>query len=318
MRLDFAPMEGITDAIYRQMHKRYFSGVDRYYTPFVSPTMEHRFTPRERRNVLPEHNQGLCVIPQILTKVPADFLWAAGELVEMGYREVNLNLGCPSGTVASKGKGSGMLANPDVLDSFLNEIFEKTPCAISVKTRLGIEKPEEFEEIMEVYNRYPIAELIIHPRVRKDFYRHPVRTEAFEAALAVSKNPVSYNGGLVTAADCAECAANYPQLTAIMIGQGLVSDPFLAAKIKEGATVNLKTLQTFHDELFETYSVQFQSSVNAMKRMKEIWIYLISMFDENKKHRKKLFKTKTEEEYRAAASAIFRELPLLSDSEGEW
>ena len=124
MRIDFAPMEGITDALYRQIHHRYFPGVDRYYTPFVSPTMEHCFTPREKRNVLPEHNEGLTVIPQILSKVPADFLWAAGELHAMGYDEVNLNLGCPSGTVTAKGKGSGMLTNPQQLDAFLSDIFE--------------------------------------------------------------------------------------------------------------------------------------------------------------------------------------------------
>lgn len=318
MRIDFAPMEGITDALFRQIHHQYFPDVDRYYTPFVSPTMEHRLTPKEKRNVLPEYNEGLTVIPQILSKVPADFLWAATELHAMGYSEVNLNLGCPSGTVTAKGKGAGMLANPAVLDDFLAAIFDQAPCAISVKTRLGMEQPEEFAEILEVYNRYPIAELTIHPRVRKDFYRHPVRRSAFEAALAVSQNPVIYNGGLVTADDCRTCMERYPQLRAIMLGQGLVSDPFLAGKVKRGISGDKAILRTYHDHLFTAFSERFQSEINAMKRMKEIWVYMISLFGDHKKLKKMLFKTRTAEEYRAAVDAIFRDLPFLSDSQGIW
>lgn len=318
MFLDFAPMEGITGAAFRQLHHRLFPGVDRYYTPFFSPTGDHCFTAREQRELFPEYNQGLFVIPQLLTKVPEDFLWAAGELHAMGYDEVNLNLGCPSGTVTAKGKGAGMLADPELLGRFLEAIFEEAPCAISVKTRLGLEKPEEFPAILEVFNRYPIRELIIHPRVRKDFYRHPVRTEAFGEALARSGNPVAFNGGIVTAGDCQQVMEDYPNIRAVMVGQGLVSDPFLAGRLRHGAHSDRVLLREFHDELLEAYASQFGSRRNAVGRMKELWFYLIRLFEASDRLGKKILKAKTVEEYREAVHAVFQELPLLESSTGGW
>lgn len=318
MFLDFAPMEGITGAAFRQLHHRYFPGVDRYYTPFFSPTRDHRFTAREQRELFPEYNRGMQVVPQLLTKVPEDFLWAAGELHAMGYAEVNLNLGCPSGTVTAKGKGAGMLADPALLDRFLEAIFRDAPCSISVKTRLGLEKPEEFDALLEVFNRYPIRELIIHPRVRKDFYRHPVRTEAFEGALARSGNPVTFNGGIVTAGDCQRVMKAYPKIRAVMVGQGLVSDPFLAGRLRHGVHSDRGLLREFHDELLEAYASQFGSRRNAVGRMKELWFYLIRLFEESDRLGKKILKAKTVEEYREAVYAIFQELPLLESSTGGW
>lgn len=318
MLLDFAPMEGITGAAFRQLHHRYFPGVDRYYAPFLSPTRDHRFTPREQRELFPEHNRGLCVIPQVLTRVPEDFLWAARSLCELGYGEINLNLGCPSGTVTAKGKGAGMLASPDGLDRFLEAIFRDTPCPISVKTRLGLEAPEEFDALLPVFDRYPIRELIIHPRVRKDFYRHPVRTGAFEAALARSKNPVSFNGGIVTAGDCRRVMQRYPDIRAVMVGQGLVSDPFLAGRLRRDAHSDRETLRRFHDELLDAYASQFGSRRNATSRMKELWLYLILLFGDSDRWGKQLRKSRTTEEYDQTVRAIFQELPLLEQSRGGW
>jgi len=318
MRLDCAPMEGITDVIFRTFHHKYFPGVDRYYTPFLSPTGEHHFTKRELREIHPDKNTGFCVVPQLLSKVAADFIWAANELHAMGYEELNLNLGCPSGTVTGKGKGCGMLADTNVLDRFLDEIFSHAPCAISVKTRLGMDEPEEFEAILEIYNQYPITELIIHPRVRSDFYRHPIRPEAFDNAVHHSKNPVSFNGGIVTAADYFTKAQQYPTMKGIMIGQGLISDPFLADKIRHGVKGDRDKLREYHDRLFEEYAQQFLNRGNAMKRMKEMWVYLISSFENGDKYRKKLLKAKTPEDFLSVTATIFQELSLLENSRGEW
>ena len=318
MYLDFAPLEGITGAAFRRLHQQYFGGVDRYYTPFLSPTKEHRFTPREQREFYPEHNQGVSVVPQILTKVSEDFLWAAEELHAMGYGEVNLNVGCPSGTVTAKGKGAGMLADLQALERFLDAVYETSPCPISIKTRLGLEDPEEFGPVLELYNRYPISELIIHPRVRKDLYRHPVRPEAFERALANSKNPVSYNGSIVTPEDYRACTDQYPGIKSVMIGQGLISDPFLAGRIRSGAKSSREVLKAFHDELLQTYAVQFDSRINAAKRMKDLWFYLIRLFADSERHGKKILKARNAEEYELAVAAVFRELPLLERSAGGW
>lgn len=318
MYLDFAPMEGITTALYRRLHKEYFGGIDRYYSPFLSPTQDHRFTPREQREIYPQYNDGIILIPQLLTKNAEDFLWAASELSSMGYRELNLNLGCPSGTVTAKGKGCGMLADPDYLDRFLDTIFSKTPCSISIKTRLGIDNCDEFHRILSIYNRYPMTELIIHPRIRKDFYRHPVRIKAFEAALATSCNPVSYNGSIVTKQDYQSCQQRYPDLASIMIGQGMVSDPFLAARIRFGAVSNKELLRAFSDAVLEGYAEQFGNRMNAMKRMKDIWFYQIKLFHGSEKYGKRIMKAQSVEDYQNAVSSVFNDLDLLEASTGGW
>ena len=172
MKFYLAPMEGITGYIYRNAHATYFGGVDKYFTPFIATTQHGKFTSRELNDILPEHNEGIAVIPQILSNNAADVMVTVQQLVTYGYEEVNLNLGCPSGTVVAKGKGSGFLAYPEALDRFLNEVFEKTPIKISIKTRIGKENPDTFNELMEIFNRYPLEELIIHPRVQTDFYRN--------------------------------------------------------------------------------------------------------------------------------------------------
>ena len=318
MYLDFAPLEGITTALYRRLHHKYFPGVDRYYTPFLSPTQDHRLTPREQRELLPEYNKGVHVIPQILTKHSDDFLWAANTLYDLGYEEINLNLGCPSGTVTAKGKGSGMLADPSKLDLFLEVIYSKSPCKISIKTRLGMEKPEEFDRILGIYNQYPLSELIIHPRVRTDFYRHPVRLESFETARNACKAPLSYNGSIITTEDFRTCESKYQGLNGIMIGQGIISDPFLANRIRYGISSDRFLLHNFLNELLEGYTEQFGSRVNAAKRMKDVWFYLIRLFDDSEKYGKKILKSKTTEEYETAVSAVFQELPLLERSSGGW
>ena len=138
MKIYFAPMEGLTDSVYRRLHHRYFSGVDRYFTPFFSPTVHRSLTPREERELPLAEEADFTVVPQLLTKSAQDFLFMARVCRDRGYRQVNLNLGCPSGTVVAKGKGSGMLAKPEELDRFLEQIFSDAPLPVSVKTRLGL------------------------------------------------------------------------------------------------------------------------------------------------------------------------------------
>ena len=222
MRHYFAPMEGLTDSIYRRLHHKYFPGVDRYYMPFISPTMHRILTGREDRELPFADTECFCAVPQLLTKVPEDFLWAAQVIKDRGYAEVNLNLGCPSGTVTAKGKGSGMLADLDALDRFLDSIFSATPLPISIKTRLGVTESAEFPALLEIYNRYPIKELTIHPRVRKQFYTGGVDLEMFRYAVENSKNPLCYNGDILSLADAENIQEKFPQVEAVMIGRGLI------------------------------------------------------------------------------------------------
>ena len=318
MEAECAPLEGITTLWYRRTHWKRFGGAVRYYTPFLSPTREHCFTKRELREVAPEGNAGLPLVPQLLTRSAEDFLWAASALGDMGYREVNLNLGCPSGTVCAKGKGAGFLAAPEELDHFLGEVFARCPVAVSVKTRLGTEDPAEFDRLLEIFNQYPIARLIVHPRVRRDQYRGRPRLEAFRLAAERSRAPVCYNGDLCTAADGAAFQARFPQVGAVMLGRGLTGDPALARKLAGGPPASRAELEGFTAELYEAYSSGYGSRHSAVPRMKELWSFLICLFRDGGKHGKAIRKAKSPAEYEDRAAAVFRELELLSDLQPDW
>ena len=314
MRYYFAPMEGLTDSIYRRLHHKYFPGVDRYYMPFLSPTIHRQLTHKEDRELPFADSVDFVAIPQIITKVPEDFLWAAQVCKDRGYTEVNLNAGCPRGTVVSKGKGSGMLRDADALDRFLDAVFSASPLPISVKTRLGMENPEEFPAILEVYNRYPITELTIHPRVRKDFYKEPVREEWFRYAYENAKMPLCYNGNLCTKGQMNVVAEKYPKVESLMIGRALIGDPGLLCP----AGTTAKQLQAFHDELMEEYIVAFGSARNAMFRLKENWGFLHLRFENTDKLWKKLRKTTDIDEYKSITNEIFHTLPLAEELQVSW
>ena len=305
MRYYFAPMEGLTDSIYRRLHHKYFPGVDRYYMPFLSPTIHRTLTHKEDRELPMADSVDFAAVPQILTKVSEDFLWAARVCRDRGYEEVNLNVGCPSGTVVSKGKGSGMLRDASALDRFLEEIFQASPLPISVKTRLGLEAPEEFPALLEVFNRYPIQELTIHPRVRKQFYDGSVHMELFDFAVKNSKNPLCYNGDILCLADAEALYCKYPQIDAIMIGRGLIADPGMLS----GGT-DVTALEGFMNELMAVYEVEFGGSRNAIFRLKENWGFLHDRFEGCDKLWKRLRKTTDADEFKAISAEIFHTLPL--------
>ncbi len=314
MNYYFAPLEGVTGSEFRRAHHRYFPGVDAYYMPFLSPTQDHVFTQREKRNVLPEYNQGFRAVPQLLTKNAEDFVWCAGELAAMGYGEVNLNLGCPSGTVVAKGKGAGMLSDPEGLDRFLEAIFAKAPLNISLKTRLGLEDPEEFPRLLEIFGKYPVSLLILHPRVRTDFYKHPVRREWFRYAAEHYQGPLCFNGGLVTTGDCAQFAREFPAVGQIMIGQGLLANPALAGQARGGPGADKETLRAFHDELYRTYLDLFASQRNTVFHMKELWSYLSRLFEGAEKPLKRIRKASDSPGYEAAVEQMFA-LPLRAEAD---
>ena len=305
MNYYFAPMEGLTDSVYRREHHRFFGGVDRYYMPFFSPTIHRALTVREERELPKADSVPFCAIPQVLTKVPEDFLWAAEVIRDLGYREINLNLGCPSGTVVAKGKGSGMLRNLDELSQFFDRIFAASSLPISVKTRLGLETAEEFPAILELYNRYPIRELTIHPRVRKQFYEGEVHREWFAYAVEHSKNPLCFNGDIRTLSDIGALQEQFPGLNAVMIGRGLVADPGML----RGGT-DIAALEAFLNALMDDYEVEFSGCRNALFRMKENWAYLHDRFAGSDKLWKKMRKTTDAAEFRRLSSELLHTCPM--------
>ena len=309
MKYYFAPMEGITGYIYRNVHHRFFPGVDKYFTPFLSPGSKKTMTPRELRDILPENNQGYTLIPQILTNKSEDFLRLCRDLKEYGYREINLNLGCPSGTVVSKKKGAGFLEYPGELDRFLEEIFSGTDLDISIKTRVGKDDPEEFEELLGIYNKYPLKELIIHPRVQTDYYKNQPNLEVFAQALEKVKVPVCYNGDLFTKELYEDFRKQFPQTERVMLGRGLLRNPALVQEIKGEGKLEKEKLLAFHDALCQEYEKAMSGDKNVLFKMKELWFYMGSLFEENKRAMKKIKKAQRLPEYRAAVQELFRLWP---------
>ena len=314
MNYYFAPMEGLTDSVYRSLHHKYFPGVSAYYMPFMSPTVHRALTPREARELPPADSVPFRAVPQLLTKVSEDFIWAASVCRELGYDEVNLNVGCPSGTVTAKGKGAGMLRDPDQLDRFLGEIFEKTALPISVKTRLGFASAEEFPALLEIFNRYPIKELTLHPRVRNDFYKGSVDMASFRYCLENSRAPVCYNGNLTSLSAIEAFRAEFPRVDSVMLGRGLIGDPGMLCP---GGT-DIRCLEAFMEELLEQYSVVFGSKRNAMFRLKENWHLLCCRFENSEKLTKKLRKTTDYDQFRAITAQILHTLPLAKELQPDW
>lgn len=307
MRYYFAPLEGLTDSTFRRIHHKYFpEGLDRYYTPFFSPTVHRALTPREARELPPADSLGVTVVPQLLTKVAEDFVWMSAQCRDLGYEEVNLNLGCPSGTVTAKGKGSGMLRDVDALDAFLEDIFRDSALPISVKTRIGFYDAGEFPKLMEVFNRYPMKELTVHPRIRTAFYKGDVDMDAFRCCVEVSKNPICYNGDIVSRRQAEELQKEFPTVEAVMIGRGLIGDPGM---LMPGGT-GRDALEGFLNELMDEYVAAFGGPRNAMFRLKENWGFLIHKFENSGKLWKALRKTTDINEFKNITTQILHTLPM--------
>lgn len=328
-QVDFAPLEGITDAVYRRLHRKYFGGVDRYYIPFISPTGDHLMTPKDVRELSPEGGfpEPLCpaereeyilsTVPQFLTKNAEDFLFAAEYAQEIGYRVVNLNTGCPSGTVTAKGKGAGMLRDPEALDRFLDAVFEKVTVRASVKTRIGMTSPDEFPAILAVFRKYPLAELILHPRTGAEMYRGGVHPEAFAAALAACPFPVTFNGNLTTAEEVWALAEEYPRADRVMIGRGLVGDPALALRVSGSAPEPeeyRRGLRAFLGELTETYRARFGNDRAVLFRMKDVWRYLLLLFLDDGRAEKRFRKAGTLAELSDVAEAVLSGLAFAAEN----
>ena len=310
MRYDAAPMEGLTDRVWRQAHQHYFGGADRYYAPFISPPENRVPIKKKMAELAPQANPGAPVIPQLLARDGSLAAWMIGLLRrEMGYTEVNLNLGCPSGTVTAKGKGSGMLRDLGALDRFLYTVFDEAGGPISVKTRIGVTDPEEFGPILEVYNRYPLAELIIHPRVMRQLYRGQADRAAFAAALPSCKAPICYNGDITTPQDLTALEAAWPGLAGLMAGRGLIANPALFRMARGGAAPSKEELRGYLTELYTGYTAAFGSATAAISRMKGFWHECIGLFAGTEKLEKQLRKLREPWEYEVTVDQIFT-LPL--------
>ena len=303
MELYFAPLEGITGYIFRNTHHKLFDGCDAYYAPFITPAETEKNSLKNLRGILPENNEGVSVKVQALTNNSDAFLEFSNVVCDLGYEEININIGCPSQTVVKKGKGAGLLKDTEKLDCFLNGVMS-AHMKISVKTRVGISDYSEIDALMEIYNKYPLSLLIIHPRLREDFYNGTPNMEVFKKAYDVSKNALCYNGDILTKEHYEKIVSDFPDLKGVMIGRGAVKNPAIFREIKGGKKLTTEELLSFSDALTDNYLNLFKSEKFTLHKMKEVWTLFMGNFNEEKKILKAIKKANRLQDIKNAVSCL--------------
>lgn len=301
-------MEGVSGYIYRNAYHKWFHNIDCYYTPFLAPNKNYSLSSKEKNDILPEHNNGMRVVPQILTNQAEHFIYTAKILQQMGYLEINLNLGCPSATVVTKRKGAGLLAVPNQLEHLLDAIFhemDEIGMAVSIKTRIGIENVSEFMDLLDLYNQFPIKELIIHPRLQKDMYQYKPDWCVFRQAVEESKNPLCYNGDLFNVEDYQRFCATFPEIDSVMLGRGILRNPGLIGELRGEKTVSKRVLKLFHDEILNGYENAFSGDKPVLFKMKELWVHMLPLLDPQQQYAKKIRKVERISEYRNLVLPLF-------------
>jgi len=315
MKFYLAPMEGLTGFVFRNAYQKHFGNIDTYFTPFIN---NKKMNYKEIKDILPEHNEGMHVVPQILTNRAEDFLAIAKELGNYGYESVNLNLGCPSGTVVAKHRGAGFLAVPEELDHFLEEIFAECPLRISVKTRVGVNDAGEWEHLLSIYEKFPMEELIIHPRIQKDFYKFTPRMECYRTAYETSRCSLCYNGDIFSPDDFQNLCREFPDTEKVMLGRGVLQNPWLIGMLRsadpaggEASAPDKELLHAFCEDLCAGYACVISGDKNVLFKLKALWIYLGMSFTNPQKYLKKIKKANRLAEYEEAVDALFREQELI-------
>jgi tRNA-dihydrouridine synthase len=293
-------MRGFTDAVYRRTYAEFFSGVDLAVAPFICSVKGERIKPSHLKDVLPCNNDGRPLVPQVLSKSAEEFIAMARALYDLGYATINWNLGCPYPMVAKKGRGSGLLPYPERIEAFLEEVLGAIPGRLSIKTRLGRQRGDEIMELLPIFNRFPLAEIILHPRTGVQMYNGGVDVEGFSACLALSVNPLVYNGDIVCLDSYRRIRQRLPQVSAWMIGRGVLANPFLPAMIKadSASLANpLETFRRFHDILLSRYGDKLCGPAHLLQRMKGLWLYLCRPLSGGQQLLKRIRRSKTLEDY---------------------
>lgn len=311
MQIYFAPLEGITGYVFRNAYEKYYGGIDKYFTPFISPHTKKLMDAREKRDILPENNKGLNIVPQVLTNRAEDLIDLANQLHEdYGYEEINLNLGCPSKTVTTKGKGSGFLEFPDQMEEFFDRYFKACDVKLSIKTRIGYYEVEEAQRLLHLYERFPFEEVIIHPRLGSQMYKGTPYYDVFEEYLGRTKHSLCYNGDINSLEDLQKLDEKWKKCDKFMLGRGLIARPGMLLMNENGeyiATLSKEEwnrFKAFHDELVEGYYAYMCEDRNTLFKMKELWTWWAVMFPGKEKILKKIKKTTTLQEYRMLVSML--------------
>jgi tRNA-dihydrouridine synthase len=296
-----APLRGLTGAIFRDTYAECFDGVDWAVTPFLTTIAGTRLKSSQLKEVLPENNRRMPIVPQILSKTADRFITLSKALFDLGHGTVNWNLGCPFAKVAKKMRGSGLLPHPDRIDAFLEAVLKAIPNQLSIKTRLGRRQPDEIFQLIPVFNRYPIKEIIVHPRTGVQMYTGQTDLDVFARCLASLQARVIYNGDINTLRDFTGLHTRFPAISAWMIGRGVLANPFLPAMIKgrgvPGGRQRLERFHRFHDILFERYAEVRFGPAHLVDSMKGYWGYFSGAFTEGAGLLKQIQKTRGAVEY---------------------
>jgi len=303
-----APLQGFTDVTFRNVWARHFVGIDEAIAPFISTMGQQRLKPTRIKDVAPEHNQQLSVIPQILGNVSADFIFLARHLYEMGHKRINWNLGCPHSKIAKKHRGSGLLLYPEKIDELLGQIIPNISASLSVKIRLGRRAKDEIYSLLAMFDRHPLEEIILHPRTGIQMYEGTSDHDAFEKAVQSSGHTFTYNGDITDLPSFQRARDRFPGINRFMIGRGILSNPFLAEEIKKmpkNDTPRIVRLKAFHDQLFAEYDKIFSGPAHLTGRMKGFWNYLGPSFSESHKPLKQILKATSIPAYTDRVEAFF-------------
>lgn len=315
MKFYMAPLEEVTGYVYRNAYHDFFYPMDKYFSPFIAakPNRGRLFNYKEQNDILPEHNENLYLVPQILSNNSKHFVRTAQGLKEYGYEEINLNLGCPSKPVANRGRGSGFLERKEELDRFLDEIFGQLDLKISIKTRVGRYEPEEIGPLLEIFGKYPLEELIVHPRVQTDFYQGTPRMETFAEVYQKGKCRLGYNGDIFEEEDYKKVIREFPQIDSVMLGRGVLADPGLVGKIHGEDAPDRERWKTFLERLCDDFRRVSVDDEKALYKMKELWCYFRFSFPKMDVWNQEIKKAQTITEYQEAVKRLFEEYPGQPD-----
>lgn len=312
-----SPLQGFTDYRFRNALHKYFGGIDTYYAPYIRLNGKMEIKPVYQRDLQHKHNKGLKIIPQVMTCDADEFLFVIKYVQSLGYKELNWNLGCPYPMVTNRGMGSGLIANPEKIDTILNRAHSETDISISMKMRMGYEDPQEILNAFPVLNKYPLKNIGIHARIGKQLYVGGVDWDSFEKCLDHTSHKLYYNGDITSVTAFREVAERFPTIDHWMIGRGLISDPWLPSMIKDDSTTypedRLEIFRDFHAMLFRQFEEKLKGDKAVIRKMVSYWEYFESVLPKAKKEIKKLKKTKTIENYDRALDLVFSTLQRDND-----
>ena len=324
IRLSLGPFQGITDAPFRNVFKKHFGGIDKFYTPFFTGIQKEHAKNLQVEEIDPRFNDVETLTPQILSTDAEEILRFASQCKELGYKEINLHVGCPFPRVANKKRGCGLLPYPEKIEELLERVFERIDVKFSVKCRLGYFDPDEIVPVIDIFNQYPLSELIIQPRLGKQLYKGEADVKRFAELMPMIKAPLVYNGDIVSVESFERIREQVQPVNAFMLGRGLLANPFLAETCRDVSNASSKNADTddvsqkktkrlynYVVDLYEDRLRHAGGSPKVLGRMKELWSYLMYSFDEPQDIWRKIKKINALKEYEETVDTVFREHTLI-------